>query len=234
MSKRILAAAFRETLVVSSCLAVCLASLARPASAESLEFGSAGAVTGRVADMKQQTHTMGQTFHIGFNGISYEGAVDRAVIEDATSESLTVKLALRNISLTIDNIRIDGQRRGAQCGPMRLMLGTERELWIIFKVKRTLEDGKARLIVQDADFELPSDNWRIGSPSWVRPWGFGMTESRVVSGLRSGLASNRAAIEWQLGEESADMFGQVEERLVAHLASNRRPEPERLAARQGR
>ena len=59
-----------------------------------------------------------------------------------------------------------------------------------------------------------------------------MTESRVVSGLRSGLASNREAIEWQLGEESAEMFGQVEERLVAHLASNPRPEPARLASRQ--
>lgn len=230
----ILNAICRRTLVVSSCLAVCLAGAGQSASAESLEFGSTGAVAGRVADMKQQSQTMGQTFQIGFNGISYDGAVDRAVIEDAAGESLTVKLALRNISLTINNIRIDGKRRGAQCGPMLLTLGTEREIWITFQVKRTLEDGKTRLIVQDADFELPSDNWRIGSPSWVKSWGFGMTESRVVSGLRSGLASNREAIEWQLGEESAAMFGQVEERLVEHLASSARPELPRIAARQSR
>ena len=234
MSNRIRAIACRPTILVSSCLAVCLVSLGRPVAAESIEFGSAGAVAGRVADMKQQTQTMGQTFHIGFNGISYDGAVDRAVIEDATAESLTVKLALRNISLTINNIRIDGKRRGAQCGPMLLTLGTEREIWITFQVKRTLEDGKTKLIVQGANFELPSDNWRIGSPSWVKPWGFGMTESRVVSGLRSGLASNRKSIEWQLGEESAGMFGQVEERLVEYLASNPPPKPAQLASRQSR
>ena len=234
MSKRILAFAYRGTLVVSSCWALCLASLSRPVSAESIEFGSAGQIAGRVADMNQQTQTMGLTFRVGFNGITYDGAIDRAVIEDATPESLTVKMALRKISLSINNIRIEGQRRGAQCGPMQLTLGTQRELWINFKVKRTLEDGKTRLIVQEADFDLPSDNWRIGSPSWVRLWGFGMTESRVVSGLRSGLANNRTAIEWQLGEEAADMFVQVEERLVAHLASNPQPEPGRLAARQSR
>ena len=232
MSKRILAIAYRGTLVVSSCLAVCLASWGRPVSAESIEFGSAGAIAGRVPNMKHQTRTMGQTFHIGFNGISYAGAVDRAVIENATPQCLTVKMALRSISLTINDIRIDGQRRGAQCGPMRLTLGTQRELWITFTVKRTLEDGETRLTVEEANFELPSDNWRIGSPSWVRPWGFGMTESRVVSGLRSGLASNRSAIEWQLGEESASMFSQVEERLVAHLESDPTPELGQLAARQ--
>ena len=231
MSKRILAVPCRETFVISSCLALCLASLSRTASAECLEFGADGVIAGRVADMEQQTKTMGLTFRVGFNGISYDGAVDRAVIENATSESLTVRMALRKISLTIDNIRIDGQRRGAQCGPMRLTLGTERELWINFKVKRTLEGGKTKLIVQKADFDLPGDNWRIGSPSWVRPWGFGMTESRIVSGLRSGLASNREAIEWQLGEESAGIFCQVEERLVAHLESRPSPESALLAAR---
>ncbi|MEO8497173.1 MAG: hypothetical protein ABI614_19035, partial [Planctomycetota bacterium] len=232
MSKTILAACCHGTFVVASCLAVCLVTVARPASAESLQFGPDGAIAGRVADMRQQTQTMGQTFRLGFNGIRYEGAVDRAEIEHATPETLTVKMALRNIRLTISNIQIDGTRRGAQCGPMQLTLGTERELWISFKVKRTLEEGKTKLIVLEANFDLPGDNWRIGSPSWVRSWGFGMTESRVVSGLRSGLASNRAAIEWQLGEESTGMFSQLEERLVAHLESNPRPASEKLAARQ--
>lgn len=58
----------------------------------------------------------------------------------------------------------------------------------------------------DTRFGLPADNWSVGDPAWVRTSGFGVTRSKVIRGLRSGLTKNRERIESRLIEVAPKML----------------------------
>ena len=193
-----------------------------PVAAESLDHSCALRIFGNVRDMHDQTSTMGFTFDVRFSDVRYEGQIHRLLIDRQDENTLSVKVALRNVQLNVNRTQIRGSRHSADCGPICLTLGTRRDLWIKFELQETGDD---RLQLLGADFQLAADNWQIGSPTWVRTKGFGMTESRVVNGLRFGLEGNVKTVEQELVDELPAIFAQVEQRIsqqvsVADLALN--------------
>jgi len=177
-------------------------------------------VTGEVADMAQRTNAAGMAFQIGFRGIRYQGQIEQAVIEQRTEGRVIVKLGLRNIQLMISSTNISGNRHGANCGPMKVTLGTRRELWLTMELAQTTVDGEPQFKIVSSDFQLAADNWTVGAPSWVKTWGLGMTQNKVVSGLRTGLMDNRKSVEQLLIKECPDLMAQIEQLLHEHLAVN--------------
>ena len=186
-----------------------------PLRAETTDLGAAFEISGKVANVQQVTNSSGYSFNITFSGITYKGKVQRTLLEQVDDQHATIWLALRDTVLTIQSTDIAGGRRGASCGPLDLVLGSQRELWLAFDLEQ--KDGASELSLAGTRFGLPSDNWAVGTPSWVQTRGFGMSEGRVVSGLRSGLLENPRGIEQQLIATSPEIFAQVEVALTPNL-----------------
>jgi|GEM_PF-2665380 hypothetical protein len=192
------------------CLAVALAVLScSPANAAMKLVGSKVRVSGRIADMTQVTTASGYQFRVGLTGLSYRGRVDRALLDQKDSEKLTIWLALRDIVITINSTSISGRPGRANCGPIKIQLGHRRDLWIAYDFKKSTEAMQPALKLMKTRFALPADNWSVGSPSWVRVSGFGMSRSKVVTGLRSGLIENKKQIEKRMIDVSPTMLSKV-------------------------
>ncbi len=200
--------------LVTSLLAGLMASMAL---AETKDLDATFKVTGEVRDMWQYTNSNGFSFRVDFRDIRYQGEVQRTLLEHKEPGQLTVWLALRDTTLTIDRTDINGPRHSAQCGPLQLIMGNRRDLWLAFDCEYQVENNQATLTVQNTRFGLPPDNWSIGSPSWVSTSGFGMTQGRVIDGLRSGLFSNSDTIVAELINVAPEIFAQVEDRVEQSL-----------------
>lgn len=171
---------------------------AKPALAETRDFGIACNVAGRLSNLDQQVHRSGYAFHVGMRQLRYEGRVKKTLVEQTGPDRFTIWLALRDLNVTIGRTDISGAPGRATCGPMKVLLGNRRDLWIAFDVSHRVDEDESQLVLNDTRFQLPADNWQIGAPSRVQTSGFGMTRDQVVAGLRKGLAKNRARIAQRL------------------------------------
>lgn len=178
-------------------------------------------VSGSVADIFHNTSAAGFQFQVRFHDIKYAGRVDRTLVERTDAEHVTVWLSLQNVKLTIQQTDISGSRHSANCGPLDINLATREEVWLAIDLERRVVDGKQDLAIVNRRFRLTSGNWSVGAPSWVRSSGFGMSESRVVSSLQSGLQNSPETIEEQLKDQAPYLLAQVETRVTALLVDGR-------------
>jgi hypothetical protein len=163
-------------------------------------------ITGQVADIHDFTHSSGYRFRVALRGLSYTGQADRTVLEHKEDGSLTIWLAFRDIHLTIGRISLSGQPGSATCGPLALRIGHEREIWVAFDFDHQV-DAVRPLTLSGSRCRIENDNWAIGSPAWVRTSGLFMSQGKVVSGVRNGLAGKRARIEQELQHIAYGVLG---------------------------
>jgi hypothetical protein len=169
-------------------------------------------VNGPLGSMAHRDSKAGMAFQVALRDLSYDGQVTRAVIEQSRADQAVLWLAVRNMTLTVNRIDIGGQIGQAACGPMQVVVAHRREQWIGFELERLEQDGGPKLSVRGARFELPNDNWHIGSPEWVRTQGVLLNQKMVVDGLRQGVAQQRQVLEQRL-IQAAPM-------LLAHLCQS--------------
>ena len=173
-------------------------------------------VTGAVNDMANQTYAQGIALHVNFRDIRYEGQVARLLVERKAADRMTVWVGLRDMEVTIHSTTISGRRHRARCGPMQVVIGSQETAWMAFHVAQ--QDGEElRLLRELTQFGFSDANWSIGNPAWVNASGIGMTQSRVVSGLRSGLASQRSEFERQILEVAPTIFESIATHVREHL-----------------
>ena len=164
-------------------------------AAESVPIDVNFTVSGTLQNMQQQVQKNGVAFQCVFQNLSYRGEVTRAVVEQKSSEQATLWLGLKNLQLSIQGISLAGSVGQANCGPLQLMMGHRKELWIAFDLARVEQNGQPQLTVQGTRFQLPPDNWTFGEPAWVRTSGLLMNERNVREGLRNGLRNSRQRVE---------------------------------------
>lgn len=166
-------------------------------SGETETIDEGAEIAGQVADIHDYTHSSGYQFQVALRGLTYVGQADRTLLERKEDGSLTIWLAFRDIRLTIGRISLTGQPGNATCGPMALHIGHLRELWVAFDFDQ--QTGAERsLKLAGSRCRIENDNWSIGNPAWVQTSGLFMTQGKVVSGVRSGLAGKRQRIEQEL------------------------------------
>lgn len=179
------------------------------AQAETVDLGARFQIAGGVADMAHSATQSGYTFRVDLKGLQYSGNVTRTLLERKESDKVTLWLALRDVRLTIARTDVVGQPGSAHCGRLDLVLGHRKDLWLAFDIVEDHEGSASGLLVRDVRFSLPPDNWSIGSPASVQVRGFGMTQERVVSGLRKGLADRRSHVEARLIDAAPEILAQV-------------------------
>ena len=202
--------AFR-VIAVALTVVTCLPLLSADAAAR--EDAKIFTISGRIDDIKDVTRASGMSFTIKLRDITYEGEVREVRVEKQGNDRFRICVNLRKVTVTMRNAVIVGPSCGARCGTIKVVMGKNRDLRIVFDVANKSEGGTDQLVVVGTEFNLPGDNWHVGSPSWVKPWGFGMTQSRVVSGLRSGMIKNRKTFEEELIKVAPVIFAQVSDRI---------------------
>ena len=179
------------------------------AHAQAVNIRAAFDISGRTQDVTHFTQNSGHVFRVDMQGLHYYGQINRTLLERKDDGRMTIWLALRNLKLTISRTLVSGKPGGATCGPLQIVMGHQRDLWIALDVKQESQDGQPRLVLQNTRFGLPRDNWYVGRPSSVRTRGFGVSRKKVVAGLQTGLTSNRKQVEKQVIALAPSMLAQL-------------------------
>lgn len=194
--------------LVSWLVPLVIFAVATRACGELRDLGTRFVVSGKIADMRRVERRSGQTLQVTMRGLSCRGRVDRTLVEQKADGRITFWLALSDLKLTIQRTEIEGHTARARCGPMTILLGNRRNLWLALDVEQRAGGRPSGFKLLSTRFRLPADNWSIGTPSWVQTSGFGMNRQNVVAGLRKGLANNRSRIEQRLIQFAPTMLAQ--------------------------
>ena len=189
--------------------------------AETVDLKTTCEFSGKVADMTHTTQKLGIALRIGMTGVSYSGQLTRTVLEQSQPGKVTLWFGLRNVKLTVNRTDIVGGPGSAACGPMDVVLGNQKDLWLAFDIETDKKANSSQMVVKNVRFQLPADNWAIGRPAWVRTTGIGFTQQNVVEGLRQGIAQDREKLQQKLLEDAPRILSHV----VKQTATNNSESP---------
>jgi len=187
---------FVPAVSIPNAVGVRLGNVALKALAQSaMQFIPPDALTGRINDISSSTSSSGYTFGVQFSNISYSGRVARVFIKAYAQDRLNVQLAVSNVTLMIGSTYVQGSGRSAVAGPIYVVVGHRYPVWMSFDVTPFIDNGKLRMQLVAARFNIPDDDWYVTPPYGVSTSGLGMTSDRVSSGLVEGIYGQKYRIE---------------------------------------
>ncbi|MGQ0633727.1 MAG: alpha/beta hydrolase-fold protein [Planctomycetaceae bacterium] len=172
-------------------------------------------LTGWLNPISEYTHAQGYTFSVTMSGLSYSAQLYRAVVKAYAKDRINVQLGLSNVQVTIGGTSIQGKPGGATAGPMRVVIGHVRPVWLSFDVAPVVVDRKLRLRHLSTGFSIPGDNWYVSSPAGVDAnFGlFGPSEGEIAGQLVSGIYGRKATIEQQVASVVPSLIREMENQL---------------------
>lgn len=171
-------------------------------------------LTGSIADIYTSTVAQGRSFSVTFSDLYYTAKLARARVQAYREGRLNIQLGMENINLTIGATYVDGFAKSASAGPIDIVIGHQRPVWISFDVRPYVQDRRLRLELVAQRFEIPEDNWFVTDPAGVSTRGFGMTQSRVSNGLVDGLYGQKEQIESEVLSVVPGLIEELEKQLV--------------------
>jgi poly(3-hydroxybutyrate) depolymerase len=176
------------------------------------------ALVGRLSDISDSTVAQGRDFSIHMYGLSYQAQVARASVKAYKKDHLNIQLGLSNAVVTIGGTSVTGARHSAQAGPINIVIGHQRPVWLSFDVTPEVVDRKLRFRHVGTNFSIPNDNWYVTAPAGVSTHGWGMTEEKVSSGLVSGLYGKKHTLEQQVVGVIPHLIAELEKKFDATAA----------------
>lgn len=177
--------------------------------AETVDLNTNCTFSGQVPNMTHTAEKFGVALRVGLQGISYSGQLSRTLLEQSQPGKVTLWFGFRNVKLTVNRTDITGAPGGASCGPMSVVAGQNKELWLAFDIISDNKPNSNQMVVKDVRFQLPPDNLMIGRPAWVQTRGIGFTQQNVVDGIRQSIAKDRAKIEQKLAKDAPQILSEV-------------------------
>lgn len=178
--------------------------------AETVDLKTNCTFSGQVPNMTHTAEKFGVALRVGLQGISYSGQLSRTLLEQSQPGKVTLWFGFRNVKLTVNRTDINGAPGGAACGPMSVVLGQKKELWLAFDIETDKKNpNSTQMVVKNVRFQLPADNLSIGRPAWVQTRGIGFTQQNVVEGIRQGIAKDRVKIQQKLAKDAPRILSEV-------------------------
>jgi len=177
-------------------------------------------LSGRLGDILDSKVTEGRRFNVRFSGISYSAQLARVRLRGNGENSFRIQLGLRNVTLSIRRTYVRGRSRSAVAGPMYVVIGHRRPVWLTIDIRPFVADRTIRLKTRASYFRIPGNNWYVTAPRGVSTEGLGMTEERVSRGLVSGIYSGKGRIERQVRSLVPRIVRQMEGQLKIPDASD--------------
>jgi poly(3-hydroxybutyrate) depolymerase len=168
---------------------------------------------GRLNDISDYTEAEGYGFSVYMSGISYYGQLVRAHVKAYQKDRLNIQLGLSNVQVTIGGTSVTGERHSASAGPISVVIGHQRPVWLSFDVTPFIAERKLRLKLVATGFNIPNDNWYVSGPAGVSVSGFGLTRDKVANGLVSGIYGKKYTIEREVAAVVPKLIAQMEEKL---------------------
>ena len=175
-------------------------------------------LTGRLNDISDYTEAEGYGFSVYMYGLSYRAQLSRSSIKAYRKDRLNIQLGLSNVQVVIGGTSLTGEQHSAQAGPISIVIGHQRPVWLSFDVTPVVVDRKLRFRHVGTAFQIPDDNWYVSGPAGVSTQGFGMTEGKVSSGLVGGLYGRKGMIEQKVGAVVPNLIAELEKRFDAAAA----------------
>ncbi len=176
------------------------------------------ALVGRLADISDSTEAEGRQFSVYMSGLSYQAQVVRASVKAYKKDRLNIQLGLSNVVVTIGGTSLNGARHSAEAGPINIVIGHQRPVWLSFDVTPEVVDRKLKFRHVGTSFSIPNDNWYVTAPAGVSAHGFGLTEARVSNGLVSGLYGKKHTLEQQVVGVIPRLIAELEKKFDATAA----------------
>ena len=177
-------------------------------------------LSGQVKDLYDTTVAEGRTFNVQFTGIRYRGKITRAHIKAYQQDRLNIQLALQQLQLDINRTYVTGRSHSAVAGPMSVVIGHRRPVWLSVALRPKVVDRRMKLDLVATRFDIQNDNWYVTAPTGVSTRGLGMTRSRVSNGLVRGLYDSRARIEAEIQAMVPGMLSEFEKNLELEEVSS--------------
>ena len=168
---------------------------------------------GGIPDIGQTFQAEGRSFNVWFQGIGYSGTLYRAAVQAYAKDRVNFQLGLSNLQLTISSTSVAGAGKSAQTGPISIVIGHNRPVWLSFDVKPVILEGRIRLQLLETRFDIPQDNWYVTNPAGISTRGLGMTAERVSSGLIEGLYGQKYRIEAEVKGVVPNLVAQLEQKM---------------------
>jgi predicted esterase len=169
---------------------------------------------GRINDIVDFTNVEGYGFRIQFSGISYDGQVSQVRVKATGKDRLNLQVGLSNAVLNIGGTWVTGEDHSAQAGPIQIVIGHRRPVWLDVDVQPYVANRVLRLKPTASRFSIPWDNWYVTSPAGVSVSGFGMTREKVSSGLVNGLYGNKQRIESEVLAVVPKLIATIEKKMA--------------------
>ncbi|HUG93834.1 MAG TPA: dienelactone hydrolase family protein [Planctomycetaceae bacterium] len=173
----------------------------------------ADALRGRIDDIADTTTAAGRTFNVWFTNISYNARLARAKAKSRGPEGVDLLLGVENATLTIGTTYVRGGSRSAVAGPINIVIGHRAPVWVRMIVEPRVDQGRVRLRLLNARFDIPDGNWYVTAPAGVSTRGLFMTRERVSRGLVSGLYGSKSRIEREVTSILPGVLAQVEQQI---------------------
>src|SRR5262245_44314372 len=177
------------------------------------------ALVGRLADISDTTQAEGYTFDVHMYGLSYQAQVVRASVKAYRKDRVNIQLGLPNVMVTIGGTSRQGPRPSPEAGPINIVMGHARPIWLSFDVTPEVQNRKLHFRHVGTYFAIPDDNWYVTAPAGVSTHGLFMTQSKVSNGLVSGLYSRKHTMEQQVGSVVPRLVAELEKRFDATSAA---------------
>lgn len=171
------------------------------------------ALQGGIGDIYDSTVVEGRQFSIAFGSIAYAANVSRVRLKAYKQDRLNVSVGIKDAILRIGGTSVTGRDHSAQAGPIDIVIGHREPVWLSVDVSPYFENGKLRLKVAAARFDIPYDNWYVTSPAGVSVRGFGMTREAVSNGLVNGLYGSKGRIESEVLAVVPKLVAELESKL---------------------
>ncbi|MEO1996690.1 MAG: dienelactone hydrolase family protein [Planctomycetaceae bacterium] len=171
-------------------------------------------LSGQVKDIYDTTVAEGRTFNVQFTGIRYRGKITRTHIKAYKRDRLNIQLALQEVKLDINRTYVTGRSRSAVAGPMSVVIGHRRPVWLSVALHPKVVDRRLKLALIATRFDIQNDNWYVTAPSGVSTRGLGMTSSRVSNALVRGLYDSRVRLETEIQALVPGMLAEFEKNLA--------------------
>ncbi len=169
---------------------------------------------GRINDIVESTNVEGYGFRVQFTGISYNSQLNQVRVKGVGQDRLNLQVGLTNAVLNIGRTWVTGEDHSASAGPIQVVIGHRRPVWLDIDVKPYIENRRIRLKPIASRFDIPNDNWYVTTPAGVSVSGFGMSREKVSRGLVSGLYGQKQRIQQEVQSTVPKLIESVEKKIA--------------------
>ena len=170
-------------------------------------------LSGAIEDQHFTFTAAGETFEITQADLSYAAHLQQVLIAAQGDGTVRVQIGLRPLTLRIGETRIFGTQHQATAGPVVVRLGHRRPVWINLTLEPAIVDHELRLVLRDAEFRIPDDNWHVSRPEEVTVAGADISPELVKTAIVGGLYLRRAEVEECVARVLPALVESAEEQL---------------------